>query len=269
MSNPYKITGPTCISMSGGRTSAFMLRKTLDDCENSLPPDAYVIFANTGKERPETLDFVHQCSVQWGVPIVWVEYVSKLEGGLYREVTYETASRNGEPFSKLIEEKKYLPNIALRFCTEFLKVRAIQWAMRQRGHEDYDNLVGLRADEARRVATVRAKQEPDRCPLYDAGVTEQDVLAFWKAQPFDLQLARGWSNCDLCFLKGYPTLLRLEQERPGSAAWWADKERAIGATFGRDNVSYRHLQTFASKQTTLPIFESSSPSESLSCACTD
>jgi predicted phosphoadenosine phosphosulfate sulfurtransferase len=29
MNNPYEIKGPTCISFSGGRTSAYMLHKVL------------------------------------------------------------------------------------------------------------------------------------------------------------------------------------------------------------------------------------------------
>lgn len=33
-----------------------------------------VVFANTGKERPETLDFVQECAERWDVPIPWLEY---------------------------------------------------------------------------------------------------------------------------------------------------------------------------------------------------
>jgi 3'-phosphoadenosine 5'-phosphosulfate sulfotransferase (PAPS reductase)/FAD synthetase len=65
--NPYKIEGPAVISFSGGRTSAYMLRKVLDAHEGELPPDVFVVFADTGKERPETLDFVRECSKRWGV----------------------------------------------------------------------------------------------------------------------------------------------------------------------------------------------------------
>jgi len=49
--NPYEITEPTCISFSGGRTSAFMLYKVLEAHQMSLPSEAKVIFANTGKKK--------------------------------------------------------------------------------------------------------------------------------------------------------------------------------------------------------------------------
>ena len=52
--NPYIIKEPTCISFSGGRTSAFMLYKILE-ANDGLPEDAKVIFANTGKEEEATL----------------------------------------------------------------------------------------------------------------------------------------------------------------------------------------------------------------------
>ena len=65
----------TIISFSGGRTSAYMLRMLLDEHDGTLPDDWITIFTNTGKEKPETLDFVNQCSIRWNVPIVWLEYV--------------------------------------------------------------------------------------------------------------------------------------------------------------------------------------------------
>jgi len=51
MLNPYRITEPTCISFSGGRTSAYMLYKVLEAHNGKLPEDAIVCFANTGKEE--------------------------------------------------------------------------------------------------------------------------------------------------------------------------------------------------------------------------
>ncbi len=95
MSDPFKITDTTVISFSGGRTSAYMLWRVLE-ANAGLPSDAVVLFANTGKEEEETLCFVRDCSLNWGVPITWLEYLSDYPK--YRVVDFDTASRNGEPF---------------------------------------------------------------------------------------------------------------------------------------------------------------------------
>ena len=60
--NPYRVPRPAVISFSGGRTSAYMLRSVVDAYGGSLPADIAVIFANTGLERPETLEFIDICS---------------------------------------------------------------------------------------------------------------------------------------------------------------------------------------------------------------
>ena len=71
--NPYVINEPAVISFSGGRTYAYMLYKILEAHGGTLPDHVKVCFANTGKEMPETLDFVRDCGEQWGVDIVWLE----------------------------------------------------------------------------------------------------------------------------------------------------------------------------------------------------
>ena len=70
--NPYRVPRPAVISFSGGRTSAFMLRHIVDAYGGRLPRGIHVVFANTGMERPETLEFVDVCGRAWGVDIVWV-----------------------------------------------------------------------------------------------------------------------------------------------------------------------------------------------------
>ena len=62
MSNPFLLPPQSVLSFSGGRTSGFMLRRTLNAFGGKLPSDRKVIFCNTGKEREETLEFVERCS---------------------------------------------------------------------------------------------------------------------------------------------------------------------------------------------------------------
>ncbi len=76
MNDPFRITGPTCISFSGGRTSGYMLWRVLQ-ANGGLPDDARVCFANTGREDEATLRFVGDCAEQWGVPITWLEYTGE------------------------------------------------------------------------------------------------------------------------------------------------------------------------------------------------
>lgn len=101
----FKINEPTCISFSGGRTSAYMLWRVLQENGGKLPDDAIVCFANTGKEDEATLRFVQKCSDEWDVPIKLLEYIPDAPG--YRIVSFDTASRHGEPFEKVIRKKGY------------------------------------------------------------------------------------------------------------------------------------------------------------------
>ena len=102
MTDPFKIIEPTVISFSGGRTSAYMLWRILQS-NNGLPSDAMVIFANTGKEEEATLKFVNDCSVNWNVPITWLEYTTNNDIQ-HKVVNYKTASRKGEPFEMLVDK---------------------------------------------------------------------------------------------------------------------------------------------------------------------
>ena len=109
--NPYLINELAVISFSGGRSSAYMLYQILKAHDFKLPNQIKVIFANTGKELPQTLDFVNECAIRWNVNITWLEYNGKKS---YKIVDYQTASRNGEPFAQLIQDKNYLPNMVAR-----------------------------------------------------------------------------------------------------------------------------------------------------------
>lgn len=233
----FRIDGPAAISFSGGRTSAFMLRRILDE---GLQADVHVLFADTGKERQETYDFVHQVGARWGVEIHWVSRTDLLA--------------DVSPFEQLVTERGYLPNPVMRFCTQELKIRPMKNWMLGRGYEHWTNVVGIRADEPRRISKMRAgnRERWDvALPLADAGVTEAEVLAFWRAQPFDLQLQTWEGNCDLCFLKSADKIRRIMRDRPDLAPWWVEQERRTGGAFRADRPGYAELQRMETSQARL------------------
>ena len=122
MTNPYQIEPPALISFSGGRTSGYMLRQILDAYDGWLPDGIVAVFANTGKEMAQTLDFVKDCGERWDVPIVWLEYNPGLPEK-FEIVSHRTASGIGEPFEHLLADRGMLPNPVARFCTSELKIR--------------------------------------------------------------------------------------------------------------------------------------------------
>ncbi len=271
-SNPFLIDGPAVISFSGGRTSGYMLRRILDA---GLQPDCHVLFANTGKERPETLAFVREVSARWGVEIHWLEYGRG-------EIDPATASTNGEPFEAMIRDRKYLPNPVTRICTAHLKIEVKNEWMLARGYAEWSNAIGLRADEPSRVAKMLspdrkgADTEETLCPLAASGVTVVDVADFWKQQPFDLGLDPGEGNCDLCFLKGVAIRKTLMRRWPGSADWWAAQEAERGARFRYDTHDYAALQDGVDRSPllfgyggTTPAEEPADPTDLGDCVCHD
>lgn len=264
--DPFFITGPAVISVSGGRTSAYMLRQIIDAHGGTLPPDVVPIFANTGREMPATLDFVHRLSAEWAAPITWLEFRSRRADG-HEVVTHNSASRNGEPLEALFATQSSLPNPVQRSCTTETKIRTIKrYVMAELGWKHWANVIGIRADELRRIEGNK-KPSRDRwatlMPLADAGVTKVDVLDWWKLQPFDLQLAGPWEgNCDGCFLKSRASIMRMHRDHPERMEWWSKQEAiprgksdGVNRRFRNDREPYAKLAEIVRQNPMLPMDE--------------
>lgn len=249
MSNPYLLPDAVnLVSFSGGRSSGMMLKKCLDANGGFFPSKTIVAFANTGRERPETLDFVNECEKQWGVPIYWLEWRDGPNKERFKITDYEDASRDGKPFADLIGKRGFLPNPVMRFCTQELKIRVIRDFMVSLGYNHWNMVIGFRADEMNRVNRSKGRKEPKWdyvFPMADAGASKRDVDAFWKSQPFDLNLKPHEGNCDLCFLKAEWKIRALMRDKPELADWWIQQEekhktKAMSAdTFRADRPRYK------------------------------
>lgn len=266
--DPFLITGPALISFSGGRTSAYMLWRILQAHGGTLPDDVIVAFANTGKEREETLRFVHECGSRWNVDIKWVEWRPMPDR--FELVGFNSAARNGEPFDGLIGLRGRLPNPLQRFCSRELKVEPIKALCMSLGWTRWANVIGLRHDEGHRLLRKYAENEKgghrwkSAMPLDKGRVTKRDVLAFWLGdnvdplhlihplpQGFDLGLRSHEGNCDLCFLKSEGKLQAIIRANPGVEDWWIEKE-AGGKRFERAR-SFAALASATRSQPLLPL----------------
>ena len=275
--------------------------------ENGLAEDDHIVFCNTGKEKPQTLDFIQEVSIRWKVPIIWIEATfgpynlgdkdkrnfdvimnarnnydsmksvevkSMIDSIGFKIVSYETASRNGEPFTEMIDwiHCGIVPNRQTRFCSKYLKMIPAQRYMESLGYEDgeYDNVLGYRFDEPKRY---RKFKDIANFPLVQFGITEQDVFRFWSAQEFDLTLKQYEGNCDLCHLKSLKKLQTIIAENDESIAdWWIEQEEKTGSTF-LYGMSFKDLVDISKNRRFSKAIDNRTLIEhdlfSISCFCAD
>lgn len=267
--NFYQINDPAIVSFSGGSTSAFMLWQIIQAHSGKLPSFIKVAFANTGLEHPKTLDFIERCSIEWGVEINWLEYAGSKK---WKLVNYATASRNGEPFDVLVEERQYLPNPVTRFCTVELKIRTIDRWSELIFEGEHIQVIGLRYDEPGRVHKIGSNRRRNEayCPMYHARHTLQDVENFWSENHFRLEIPRLLGNCVGCFLKGSGKIHLIAKRHPELLEWWALKEEkklrnAKSGLFRSDRPTYRGLIRMAMSQHEITFPDD----ETMPCHCTD
>lgn len=206
------------VSFSGGRTSAYMsiwLKEHMADRY-----DMRFVFANTGWEHPETLRFVNEVDTRYDLGVIWVEAVVNpgRKSCTHRVVTFETASRNGEPFEAVCA-KYGLPNQVFKLCTRELKTNPMASYSRSIGWRagSYETAIGIRFDEPRRVRKEAAQRERIVYPLVDWEPTDkEDVLAFFEGRDWDLRIPEYEGNCRRCYKKSDAKLLKGYQDDPAS-----------------------------------------------------
>ncbi len=231
------MNSPLLVKLSGGRSSGRMLRLLLDDGRFVRGRD-FAVFTNTGKEMPQTLDFLVKIEREWECPITWLEYdwnENRTPKESFRIVNYETAARDGRPFMEamLASHCGVIPRVVNRVCTAKLKIAVSEKWTAAMGLEDPIVALGYRKGEEHRRARALAHGDKRLIfPLMDAEIDNAGVIQWWRAAPFDLELPTiggktAHGNCDLCFLKSMRTTLDLISECPKRVDWWIALEDAL------------------------------------------
>lgn len=217
------------VSFSGGETSAFMAQWLRNHYEEIGYENIVYVFANTGLEREETLDFIQECDDHWRLNVQWVEasvFLGQRKGTGYWLTDFDNAKRKGEPFEYVIE-KYGIPNQAFPHCTRELKERPIaafgkDWF----DGEKFDIAIGIRKDEADRI-NPKAREKGYIYPLINHKMipaTKPMINFYWKTMPFRLKLKSYEGNCSTCWKKSDKKLFRLAKERPNDFHFMMEME---------------------------------------------
>lgn len=179
------------LSLSGGKDSAALAVYLRDRI-----PEMEYIFHDTGKELPETYD-----------------YMARLESILGRPVVRTTPDDSFEHWLAVYGDM--LPSNHRRWCTKMLKLKPFEAYI---GDEPVINYVGLRADE-KRTGYISTKPNITAVyPFQEDGIVRADVFRILEDSglglPPYMEWGRSRSGCYFCFYQQKIEWVRLKRQHP-------------------------------------------------------
>ncbi len=167
------------LSLSGGKDSTALAIYLRD-----RTPDLEYVFCDTGEELPETY-----------------EYLDRLEVYLGRRI--ERLRAKGHTFKDLLAARRgFLPSPAVRWCTEYLKIKPFEEYV---GDDKAFNYIAIRADEAHRKGYISKKPNIiPRYPFVEDNIGKDDVIRILKESGLGLPDYYRWrsrSGCYFCFFQ--------------------------------------------------------------------
>lgn len=250
----------TINSLSGGKTSSYLA------CHYPADIEMFALVCidnhNAGKSidpkvKQAVNDRLQKTSAQWPEFVATSEDPKILTVMLDLEqiIGREIAWVRGEGWEKMLERKKIIPNMMMRFCTTELKIRPIFEYLHYRGQTPCKMRLGFRMDEVERKdrASVEFKHwhrsdyqinagrwvkrwetikwRHNEFPLIDDGVWHSDVQDFWKGK--DVKFPED-SNCQNCFWKHPQQLRKNFDTQPDIMRWSAIWEDIVGGRFKKE-----------------------------------
>lgn len=224
-------------------------------------PGDIVLFCDTGREHPKTYKFIHDFEAYENIPVTQISW------------------KNSEsPFDDFLKSKKYkkIPNRIKRICTVELKINTAKRYLRSLGIKTFENLIGFRADEPKRVLNRKHfyKKVFDKFPLYEKGINKAMINSYWETKPYNLEIPSILGNCTLCFMKGKNAIISILSQYPELADEWINDENEAkkwGAFGGRTyfpDVTIEQLKNIA-QNNLFKDYDLNEIKPAFKCACTN
>jgi len=232
------------LSLSGGKDSTALAIFMRD----RLPQMEYV-FCDTGKELPETYEYLNRVEAFLGKPIV----------RLNSEFSFD---------HWLQVYSGFLPSAPMRWCTKSLKLKPFEKYV---GEDLVYSYIGIRADEDR-VGYISHK--PNLIPVYpfkEEGINKADVFRILEESGLGLPAYYEWrtrSGCYFCFFQRKAEWIGLKNRHPelfelaksyekvnpttGERFTWINGESLDELSGREDEVLSRHQQTMERQRRTAP-----------------
>lgn len=179
------------LSLSGGKDSAALAIYMRDRV-----PEMEYIFHDTGKELPETY-----------------EYLGRLEAYLGKKIVSTTPDHS---FDKWLDVYGgMIPSNHRRWCTRMLKLKPFEDYI---GDDPVINYVGLRADEERDGFISHKPNIKTVYPFREDGLVRADIIRILEESKLGLPTFTKWgrtrSGCFFCFYQQKIEWVRLKERHP-------------------------------------------------------
>ncbi len=178
------------LGLSGGKDSSALAIYLRDRV-----PEMEYVFCDTGKELPETYEFLTLMEAYLGKPILRL-----------------TSERDFDHYLSVFNG--YLPSSRMRWCTRLLKLKPFE---RYVGDDPVVNYVGIRADEEREGYVSTKPNIRSVFPFREDGITKADVLRILEESGVGVPKYYRWrsrSGCFFCFFQRKEEWVGLAREHP-------------------------------------------------------
>ncbi len=178
------------LSLSGGKDSTALAVYMKDKV-----PEMEYVFCDTGKELPETY-----------------EYLNKIEAYVGKPIERLNADAGFDHWLDVFQG--FLPSAQVRWCTKNLKLKPFE---RYVGDDAVYSYIGIRADEDRMGYVSKKPNLIPVFPFKNAGITKTDVFRILEDSGLSLPSYYEWrtrSGCYFCFFQRKAEWIGLKERHP-------------------------------------------------------